>query len=152
MEMNPPVVRADLTTDKLGLIAYDVVLSGDTVDVVAERNDLTSVELQDLFDNNQHFISTVNQIKTMSTSSGDDAGFGTRLRSFAENALPVMNRLMADDSVTPELKVGIFKAYLQFIQNRDKVEITANGGGAVQVNFIVSEQVRGMKEVASIEH
>lgn len=149
MDITQPFIRQDLTNERLGVLAYDIVLSGDDIEVVAERNEIDSAELRYLINNNTHMASTIAQLKQMVKMPDDDAGFGVRLRSHAEAALPEMNKLMSDDSVTPELKVGIFKAYLSFITNRDKIEVNANGGSAVQVNFVMSSNVRGMKEITA---
>ena len=150
MDISTPTLKADMTKELIGVIAYDIALSGDTKEVVAERNGITIADIAQLEANNTLYNSTVSQLKLMAGQPDDDAGFGMRLRSFAETALPEMGKLMADSTVTPELKVGIFKAYLSYITSRDKIEISNNGGGAVQVNFVMSPQVRGMKEINGI--
>ena len=149
MDITQPLIKQDLTNERLGVLAYDLVLSGDDITTVAERNDIDEKELSNLVQNNTHMTTTIAQLRQMVKAPDDDAGFNVRLRSHAEAALPEMSKMMADVTVTPELKVGIFKAYLAFITNRDKIEITANGNSAVQVNFVMSSNVRGMKEITA---
>jgi len=149
-EIKPPEMRT-LNDNTLALLAYDSVLSSDTLATVCERYELTTGEYDDLLANNSYFRSIREKVHAEAKSVDDDAGFSLRIRKYAEDALPIMEDIMKRDDVSPELKAGVFKSYLSYISSEHKITANGkNGGVGTVVQFVLDDRIRGIG--ATIEH